>query len=749
MMSDYKIKDLYGYTGKILRINLGDSSSEIIPTSKYVPRFIGGEAVATAIYWDEMHPGVRAFDPENKLIFMTGAPCGTGMPASNRLSVCGISPNSMPEQFTHSNMGGFFSGMLKFAGYDGIVVEGKAPRHTYVLIEDDEVSFLDADGFIWGEYVHETQDKIYEKHGSNAHSVVIGPAGENLHRNSSITTGNDNASAKAGFGAVMGAKNLKAIAVVGTGSVPAAHPEKVLELHKIVGYPNKAPNPYKATNVYGGGVMSAPAKEGFYNAKLCCGYGCNIVCMNTSFCVPDVLHPGKTTTEVIKCVDVAGCNLNQDVPRGDWNNIHSKAQEKPRNEVYDMMTANPDYEPTPVRATFKGSYQYNKLRINDESDPMLKEITTQYTGDMLNYYGPNYERGSALSVLCTQYGIDKWDTMVWYMSWLSMLKQEGLLDELDLGMEVDLDNVEFIKYFMHMMTYREGPQIRLADRTYRKAGDVFAEGMARAIRMLGKEKYGDSIYHNRWDMTGTRRLDLPVNLEAGWGHCSHYQGRGFEGTPKYAWVIYNLVCMADSRDSVCNHHIHDWVENYVQYKDDPCHSPMMAKAVVKDEIYGMLKDSLVTCEWKSPNPGWANMESEMYNAVTGLNVTEEELYAAADSANLLYRAVLMRDFGRCRDMEAEEVYPFTRYPDPYGETCDWDEWTDAVDLYYRERGYDLQTGWPTRSTWEKHGLKEVADTMEKLGKLPPEGRTTYERKPDPLPGGYVWTGGKGYEWPYK
>ncbi len=725
MMKDHEIKELYGYTGKILRVNLTDSTTSIVPTTKYVPRWIGGEAVSTAIYWDEMKQGVGAFDPENKLIFMTGAPCGSGMPASNRLSVCGISPNSLPEQFTHSNMGGFFSGMLKFAGYDGIIIEGKAPKHTYIYIEDEKVEFLDADDFIWGEFVHETQDKIYEKHGKDAHSVVIGPAGEHLHRNGSITTGNDNASAKAGFGAVMGSKNLKAITVKGTGEVRTAHPEKVLELHKTVGYPNKGPNPYKFGHTYGGGVMSAHSDEGVYTAKLCCGYGCNIVCMNTTFEVPDVLHPGERKAEVIKCIDVAAYNLNQDVPRGDWNNIHSRAQEKPRNEVYDQMTVHPDYPPTPVKATFKGSYQYNKLRRNDESDPYLKDILTQYTGDMVNYYGPNYLRGAALTVLCNQYGIDKWDVMVWYMTWLSMAKQEGIIKDFDFGMEVDLDNVEFIKHFMHMMAYREG-----------ELGNDLAEGMARFIRKYGKEKYGDSIYHNRYDMTGTKQLDLPISLEAGWGHCSHYQGRGFEGTPKYAWVIYSLLCMADSRDCVCNHHIHDWVESYVQYKDDPCHVPQMAKQVVKDEIYGMLKDSLVTCEWKSPNPGWETMESEMYNAVTGLDVTEEELWEAADAANVLYRAVLMRNHGRCRDMESVEPFPFMRYPDPYGDSCTWEEWNDAVDLYYNERGYDLETGWPTRSTWEKHGLGDVADEMERLGKLPPEGRTEYTRKPGPVPDDY-------------
>ncbi len=713
--------EIFGYTGKILYIDLTEKSTKIIPTGNYVPRYIGGQAVATKIFWDMAHPGIGAYDPENMLIFMTGAACGSGMPASNRMSVCGISPNSLPEQFTHSNMGGFFSGMLKYAGYDGLIVTGKADVHTYVYIEDESVSFLEADGYLWGEYTHESQNKIFAKHGAAAHAVVIGPAGENLHRNASITNSNDSASAKAGFGAVMGSKNLKAIVVKGTGEVQAAHPDQVIKLHESVGYPVKAPNPLTKLTTYGGQKMTAPVPEGWHTGKLCCGYGCNVVCMNTNFDAIDPLNPGGHTAAVIKCVDVLAANYTWDVCHGDWNNIHSRGQENPRNEVYDQMKPHPDYTPTPEKQVFQGSYQYNKFRLNDPEDPQLKDITHLYTGDKNNYYGPSYERACSLSVLCNQYGLDKWDVMVWYMSWLSAAKQEGLLEDLDFGMEVDLDNVDFIKHFIDSMVFRKSD-----------LGNLFAEGMARAIRKLGKEKYGDAVYHNRYDQKGEHPLDAPISIEAGWGHSSHYQGRCFEAGPKYMWVMYSMLCMADSRDCVCNHHLHDWAENLVQYRDDPCHSPQMAASVITDEIQGMLKDSLVTCEWKSPNPGWETMEAEMYNAVTGLNVTKQELNDAANAAHLLYRAVLMRDFGRDREMEVKEPYPYMTWPDPYGEVVTWEEWNDAVDLYYTQRGYDLQTGWPTRSTWEKHGLADVADVMESLGKLPPEGRTAYTRYPDPL-----------------
>jgi hypothetical protein len=77
---------------------------------------------------------------------------------------------------------------------------------------------------------------------------------------------------------------------------------------------------------------------------------------------------------------------------------------------------------------------------------------------------PNMERGQAIAWLCTQYGLDKWEMVFWYLGWLSMCKKEGLLEGIDFGMEVDVNSTEFVKYFMRMMTYREGPIIKAARR---------------------------------------------------------------------------------------------------------------------------------------------------------------------------------------------------------------------------------------------------------------------------------------------
>lgn len=713
-------QQVHGYQGKIARLNLTDGTVEIVPTLKYAPRFIGGRAVCNAIFWDDIKGCVGAFDPENELIMMSGATAGSGLPCSGRMEVTGVSPNSHPEQYTHSNMGGYFSTMLKWAGWDGLIICGKAPHHTYIHIENDEIEFLDADADgLWGLSVHDTQNAICGKYGRETHSIVCGPAGENLCRNATLTNGGDSASAMAGFGAVFGSKNLKAICVHGTGMIQPAHLDQVLELRNTVGNPPMAPNPLRYSHPFASTDIHAATEkvtaddpDALKVARLDCCQGCSATCMNTVFDVKSAYYPGKRVTQVSKCVDLMLGDYRKDIPWKMAKNVYSH---------HELTREN---------------YQYNQIPPEPEGGSPDRVITTQsYPGDEMDLWSPVTERYTMVAQLCNEYGLDKWDVTVWYLTWLSMCEKEDLFDgHIDFGMKVDLDDMDFIRHFLKILVYREGPDITLVDGTVRPIGDVMAEGMARAIRLLGKERYGDSEYHGRKNSVTGKPLRLPVSLESGWGHCSHYQGRGFENTRKFNWLAYSIVCMRDTRDTVGSNHMHDWMENYLQYADDPCHSPRFAKSLVENDIAGEIKESLVCCEWKSPNIAWPEMEAEMYVAATGLDdVTRVDLEDMARASKLVYRSILIRNYGRTRDMEVEEMFPFITYPDPWGEKVDWDEWNDLVDLYYQESGWDLATGWPLRSTYEACGLSELADEMEQLGLLPPDGGTKgYVRKTCPF-----------------
>jgi aldehyde:ferredoxin oxidoreductase len=203
----------------------------------YADRFLGGRGIATRIYWEEVGSNVRAFDPENQLIFMSGPLGATGAQGASRFEVVGKSPMLMPEGFCYGNLGGFFGPYLKKAGYDGVVISGRSAKPVYLWIHDGEAQILDA-SLLWGKGVYNVRDILKKSHGKKVRFVTTGVAGENMCRSANLMTDNEG-SATGGFGAVMGSKKLKAIAVLGTGSPLVAKPEELKELNTLIIHLNK------------------------------------------------------------------------------------------------------------------------------------------------------------------------------------------------------------------------------------------------------------------------------------------------------------------------------------------------------------------------------------------------------------------------------------------------------------------------------------------------------------------------------
>ncbi len=240
-----------GFTGKILRVNLTTRQITSIETSKY-EAYGGGYGIATAIFWDLcVAPGhwdlQDAFDSRNIVTLMSGPLAGTLIPAAGRTSVSGLAPQAWPiNWFSRSNFGGSFATMLKLAGWDGVVVEGTSEAPVYINIVDDKVTLEDAKT-LWGFNTYEVQEEIWrmqsttppvryggewQKLGNNFSTlrpaiVAIGPAGENKSRVAALVHGAGSGAGQGGYGGVFGSKNLKAIAVIGTGSVKVANPKAV------------------------------------------------------------------------------------------------------------------------------------------------------------------------------------------------------------------------------------------------------------------------------------------------------------------------------------------------------------------------------------------------------------------------------------------------------------------------------------------------------------------------------------------
>ncbi|HDZ35816.1 MAG TPA: aldehyde ferredoxin oxidoreductase [Thermococcus sp.] len=218
---------MYGNWGKFLRVNLSTGEVKVEEYGEELAKkWLGSRGLAIYLLLKEMDPKADPLGPENKLIIAPGPLSGTSAPTGGRYNVVTKSPQT--GFITMANSGGYFGAELKFAGWDAIVVEGKAEKPVYIYIKDDHVEIRDA-SHLWGKVVSETEEALRKEIGSNKVRIAsIGPAGENLVKFAAIMNDGHRAAGRAGVGAVMGSKNLKAIAVEGSKRVSVADKQKFM-----------------------------------------------------------------------------------------------------------------------------------------------------------------------------------------------------------------------------------------------------------------------------------------------------------------------------------------------------------------------------------------------------------------------------------------------------------------------------------------------------------------------------------------
>ena len=217
-----------GWTGNILRVNLTNRTFKKESfTEEFAKTWVGGRGFAAKILFDELKPGIDPLGPENKLIVALGPIAGIPAPNTGKAVVAAKSP--LTGFYGDGNLGTRVSDQLRKAGYDAMIVEGKAEKPTMLYIEDDKVEFLSAEE-VWGKGTYQTNDWIYAKYGKNAGVLNIGQAGENKVLYSVIRSMEGRAGGRPGIGAVMGSKMLKAIVVKGTKPIPLANPEEMKAL---------------------------------------------------------------------------------------------------------------------------------------------------------------------------------------------------------------------------------------------------------------------------------------------------------------------------------------------------------------------------------------------------------------------------------------------------------------------------------------------------------------------------------------
>lgn len=310
------------YVGQWLYVDLTDGTVESRPyDQRMAEQYLGGNGFGARLLWENVGPDVHPLAAQSWLIFSTGPLCGTLVPNPGRMEVIAKSP--LTGIYGDSNTGGFLGPELKYAGYDAVVVTGRAPRPVYLTIADDDVEIRDA-GELWGMTTSRAESGIRELWGDpGVKTAVIGPAGENGVLFSGIQTTPQRSAARCGLGAVMGSKRLKALAVRGHGSIPIADPDRFHDIAAELHHRLRANPVFEAVSAHGTpGIVSMMDPLGRFPTKnfqmgsfpdvdaidaealearafvrhLAC-FGCPVAC-DKLYTIPDGPHAGTSLRSV-------------------------------------------------------------------------------------------------------------------------------------------------------------------------------------------------------------------------------------------------------------------------------------------------------------------------------------------------------------------------------------------------------------------------------------------------------------------
>ena len=413
----------YGYNGKILRVNLTEGGIAVEePEEKFYRQYLGGKGLISYYLLNEQRPGVDPLSPQNKLIFATGALTGVPLGGSGRNAIGAKSP--LTNAFCSSEVGGYWGAELNHAGYDAIVIEGKAKTPVYLWIRDGKVETRDAN-HLWGKLTGEAQELIRKELGeSGVRTTLIGPGGERLIRFACIVSDLRHFAGRGGLGAVMGSKNLKGIAVRGHNPPAMANPEAIRTLAKW----------------FRDIVTTHPLVSEFHEVGTLGG-------------IPAYSRAGGLPTR----------NFQEGVFDG-AGKIEAKTYMNTIGSGRDTCYA------CPVRCK-------HVVRVGKPY-----HVTSKY------YHGPEFETvvslGSFCGIsdlgaiakaneLCSAYGVDTiscGSTIAFAMECF----QRGLLTENDIGFQLNFGDAEAMVKAVEMVCKREG------------FGDILAEGSGRAAQKIGK-----------------------------------------------------------------------------------------------------------------------------------------------------------------------------------------------------------------------------------------------------------------------
>lgn len=641
-------ESIYSYVGKILRVNLSNGAIYTEPTLKYAKDWLGATGIAIKILYDELMPWVTPYEPLNRLIFGAGPLIGTTAPGANKMNVSTLGPET--GGWASSCADSYLGGELKRAGYDSVVIEGRARAPVYLWIHDSDVEIRDA-SHLWGKTTWETLEGIRQDLGDRSlHTASIGPAGENLVRGACIIHDKSRAHGRGGCGTVMGSKNLKALVARGSGPVKVADPKRFMEVVAKCREMFKGRKSSEAFHTYGTlGLMARKQEVSGNNYK-------NFQDVTLPQEIAEAIDPKKMVEKYEVCKQsypgcaLGGCSRILHITDGPYAGLIAESSQ------WESVTT-----------------LQTRLAI-EEPNWMLKA-----------------------NAVCNQLGLGI-DEAGASIGWAMECYQRGIIDEKDTdGLKLEWGNAELALELIRRIAWREG------------FGNILAEAVARAAEIIGRDSGYYAIHIKKAD------LYEPCRGAIGWclGATTSTRGGGHTtGAP--------LCETCDASLDVKKAREVYGIDN----PDKPQEYDGKAKMVTYGEVLQRANNAFGVCHYNTtywdPNLPDVRELAELYSAATGWETSDEDLRQMAMKQLNLEKAFNLRftDFDRKDDLPTPRDQ---NEPIPSGGFAGWkmdmEKYNRMLDEYYDLHGWDRETSFPTRKTLVDLGLNDVADDLEKIGKL--------------------------------
>jgi len=647
---------MYGWMGTILKVDLTREKIFKEPLDRdLAANFLGGRGINSKILYDEVKPGIDPLSPDNVLIFGAGLLSGTIAPSCGRLTITAKSP--LTGIHGDANSGGHFAPEMKFAGYDHIVFYGKAERPVYLWVDDDDIQLRDAHQ-LWGGDTWETTKAICKEVGDPEVQVAcIGPAGESLVKFACVINSLTRANGRTGMGAVMGSKNLKAVAVRGTKAIEVARPD---EFERAC---------YEALDK----IKAAP----FYKVISVLG-----------------------TPLLIRTTNATGRLITMNGQRGEFEEGVENLAGEAFLEKYVVKSKGCFGCPTHC------SHFY---AVEEGPYAGTREEGAEFDGGIASFGSRcgNSDLAACLRAnhLCNRLGMDTiccGGTIAFLMEcW-----QRGVITEKDTGgIALEWGNADAIVELVEMTAFRKG------------LGGIVAEGTARAAKRIGKgsERWAITIK----GMTPNNG-DYRATKGGAFAQCVSTRGSDhlrasplveyMRLTPEKTEMIFaERIGTTEGARALHSPRAYDGKASVVAWLEN---------LLAAEDALGICKFN--TWWWSLDMLGPVDL-AKMASAATGTHIDEKGLMKIGERIYNIERCFLVREGITRKDDYPPRRWVEEPSPTgpAKGELIDPKRFEQMLDEYYAFHGWDKNTGVPTREKLEELGLKYIANELEKMGRLPP------------------------------